>query len=170
MMKCFHVLRQFLYRKSSPFPLFLKKICRAKRNPQTSIKALRIIFLVNRVGYIQLSGRPMTLKQAIAAAGGLNALAYPKKVEVVRRIGANREVTVMVDLDKIAKGLQPDFFIKQHDLINVGTHGSSRFLAVLRNAFRATYGFGFIYDRNLAIEDFGNDPFPGHMSINGLFN
>jgi polysaccharide export outer membrane protein len=124
---------------------------------------------VNRVGYIQLSGRPMTLKQAIAAAGGLNALAYPKKVEVVRRIGQNKEVTVMVDLDKIAKGLQPDFFIKQHDLINVGTHGSSRFLAVLRNAFRATYGFGFIYDRNLAIEDFGNDPFPGHMSLNKLF-
>jgi len=124
---------------------------------------------VNRVGYISLQGRPMTLKQAIAAAGGLNALAYPKKVEVVRRIGANREVTVMVDLDKIAKGLQPDFFIKQHDLINVGTHGSSRFLAVLRNAFRATYGFGFIYDRNLAAEDYGNDPFPGHVSLRNIF-
>ena len=138
--------------------------------PADVIGEFSVMGNVNRVGYIQLSGRPMTLKQAIAAAGGLNALAYPKKVEVVRRIGENKEVTVMVDLDKIAKGLQPDFFIKQHDLINVGTHGSSRFLAVLRNAFRATYGFGFIYDRNLAVEDFGNDPFPGHMSLNGLFN
>ena len=126
---------------------------------------------VNKRGYILLQGRPMTLMQAIAAAGGLGPLAYPKKVEVIRRIGENKDkqVTVMVDLDKIAKGLQPDFFIKQHDLINVGTHGSSRFLAVLRNAFRATYGFGFIYDRNLAVEDYGNDPFPGHMSLNSLF-
>jgi protein involved in polysaccharide export with SLBB domain len=129
---------------------------------------------VNAQGYISLVGRKMTLKQAISAAGGLNAIAWPKKVEVVRRLGRNeaglmQEETVMVDLDKIAKGLQPDFFIKEDDWINVGTHGSSRWLAVLRNAFRATYGFGFVYDRNFAVEDFGNDPFPGHISVNSLF-
>ncbi len=123
---------------------------------------------VNNGGTITLTGRPMTLKMAIAAAGGLNELAWPKKVEVVRRLGRNQagliqEEIVMVDLDKIAKGLQPDFFIKPHDLINVGTHGVSRWLAVLRNASRATYGFGFIYDRNFAADDFGNDPFPGHI-------
>jgi hypothetical protein len=65
-----------------------------------------------------------------------------------------------VDLEKIAKGLQPDFFIKPYDYINVGTHGTSRWLAVLRNAFRATYGFGLIYDRNFADRDFGRDPLP----------
>ncbi len=54
----------------------------------------------------------------------------------------------MIDLEKIANGTQPDFFIKPNDVINVGTHGLSRWLAVLRNAFRATYGFGFVYDRN----------------------
>jgi polysaccharide biosynthesis/export protein len=110
---------------------------------------------VNRSGPINLTGRPMTLKMAISAAGGLGQLAWPKKVEVVRRIGKNKEEIVMVDLDKIAKGLQPDFFVKPHDLINVGTHSSSRFLAVLRNAFRVTYGFGFIYDRNFATKDIG---------------
>ena len=130
---------------------------------------------VNAQGYIPLVGRKMTLKQAISAAGGLNAIAWPKKVEVVRRLGRNKaglmqEETVMVDLDKIAKGLQPDFFIKPDDWINVGTHGTSRWLAVLRNAFRATYGFGFIYDRNFALREFGNDPFPGHISINELFD
>jgi len=129
---------------------------------------------VNNRGMIDLTGRPMTLKMAIAAAGGLGPLAWPKKVEVVRRIGRNRaglmqEEIVMVDLDKIAKGLQPDFFIKPYDLINVGTHGTSRWLAVLRNAFRATYGFGFIYDRNFATRDFGNDPFPGHISFDSVF-
>jgi len=118
--------------------------------------------------YIALSGRPMTLKQAIAAAGGLGPLAYPKKVEIVRRIARNKEVTVMVDLDKIAKGLQPDFFIKPHDLINVGTHGTSRWLKALRDGIYAIYGFNFIYNRDLAAPDYGNDIFPGHMSIDGL--
>lgn len=109
---------------------------------------------VNNQGYINLTGRPMTLKMAVAAAGGLGPLAWPKKCEVTRRIGRNKEETVMVDLDKIASGEQPDFFIKPNDLINVGTHPTSRWRSVLRNAFRATYGFGFIYDRN-----FGNRPF-----------
>jgi polysaccharide export outer membrane protein len=110
---------------------------------------------VNRTGYIPLTGRPMTLKQAIAAAGGLGPLAWPKRCEVIRRIGRKKEEIVMVDLDKIASGEQPDFFIKPHDLINVGTHATSRWRAILRNAFRATYGFGFVYDRNFADRDFG---------------
>jgi protein involved in polysaccharide export with SLBB domain len=101
-------------------------------------------------GAIRITGRPMTLKMAIAAAGGLGPLAWPKKCEVIRRVSRNKEEIVMVDLDKIAKGQQPDFFIKPNDLINVGTHPTSRWRAVLRNAFRATYGFGFVYDRNFA--------------------
>ena len=114
---------------------------------------------VNAQGPFPLTGRPMTLKQAIATAGGLNPIAFPQKVEVIRRLGKNsaglvQEEIVMVDLSKIAKGLQPDFFIKPYDLINVGTHGTSRWLAVLRNAFRATYGFGFVYDRNFVNDDF----------------
>jgi polysaccharide export outer membrane protein len=103
---------------------------------------------VNSQGFINITGRPMTLKMAIASAGGLGQLAWPKNCEVVRRIGKKREEIVMVDLDKIATGEQPDFFIKPNDLINVGTHPSARWRAVLRNAFRATYGFGFVYDRN----------------------
>ena len=103
---------------------------------------------VNNQGFVNITGRPMTLKMAIASAGGLGPLAWPKNCEVVRRIGKKREEIVMVDLDKIATGEQPDFFIKPNDLINVGTHPSARWRAVLRNAFRATYGFGFVYDRN----------------------
>lgn len=105
---------------------------------------------VNNQGIINLTGRPMTLKMAIAAAGGLGPLAWPKKCEVVRRTGEKKEEIVMVDLEKIANGMQPDFFIKPNDVINVGTSGISRYMAVLRNAFRATYGFGFLYDRNFA--------------------
>ena len=112
-------------------------------------------------GYINVTGRPMTLKMAIAAAGGLGPLAWPKTCEVIRRIGKKKEEIVLVDLDKIASGEQPDFFIKPHDLINVGTHATARWRAILRNAFRATYGFGFVYDRNFADRDFGTSrPIP----------
>jgi len=116
---------------------------------------------VNAQGFIVLTGRPMTLKMAIAAAGGLGPLAWPKCCEVVRRISKNKEEIVMVNLDKIARGEQPDFFIKPNDMINVGTHPTARWRAVLRNAFRATYGFGFIYDRNFADRDYGTSrPIP----------
>jgi len=112
---------------------------------------------VNRTGFIPITGRPMTLKMAIAAAGGLGPLAWPRRCEVIRRVERKREEIVMVDLDKIASGEQPDFFIKPNDLINVGTHATARWRAVLRNAYRATYGFGFVYDRNFADRDFYSD-------------
>ncbi len=114
---------------------------------------------VKREGFINITGRPITLKQAIAAAGGLGPLAWPKRCEIVRRIGRDKEEIVMVDLEKIASGEQPDFFIKPNDLINVGTHATARWRAVLRNAFRATYGFGFAYDRNFAYDDFAGQTF-----------
>jgi len=115
----------------------------------------------NFQGVVPMDGRPLTLKMAVAAAGGLGPLAWPRRCEVTRRIGRNKEETVMVDLDKIASGEQPDFFIKPLDLINVGTHATARWRAVLRNAFRATYGFGFIYDRNFGDRDYGTSrPFP----------
>ncbi len=110
---------------------------------------------VYRQGFLEITGRPLTLKMAIAAAGGLGPLAWPKNCEITRRIGKDREETIMVDLDKIARGEQPDFFIKPNDLINVGTHTTSQWRYALRNAFRATYGFGFIYDRNFAQKTFG---------------
>jgi len=101
---------------------------------------------VVRSGPINITGRPMTLKMAISAAGGLGQLAWPKKVEVIRRIGRNKEEIVMVDLDKIAQGLQPDFFIKPDDLINVGTHQTSIIRIILRNSYSLSFG----YSRNFA--------------------
>ncbi len=123
--------------------------------PVDIIGEFAIMGNVNRAGFINITGRPMTLKMAIAAAGGLGPLAWPKHVEVVRRVGAKKEEIVLVDLDKIAAGEQPDFFIKPNDLVNVGTEATTRWRAVLRNAFRAAYGFGFVYDRNFADIDIG---------------
>ena len=43
---------------------------------------------------------------------------------------------------------------KADDVIAVGSYWAAPFLAVWRNAFRMTYGFGFIYDRNYSSTDF----------------
>ncbi len=122
--------------------------------PMDSIGYFWVSGNVNRSGPISLTGMPITLKMAIASAGGLNAIAWPKKVEIIRRIGRNKEEIVMVDLDKIAKGLQPDFFIKPNDQINVGTHIVSRYLLVLRSGFRVNYSFN--YSKNFGGDDFND--------------
>ena len=57
---------------------------------------------------------------------------------------------VAVNLQAIFDGEQPDIFLKPNDLVNVGTDAVAPFLAVMRNAYRFSYGFGFVYDRNFA--------------------
>jgi polysaccharide export outer membrane protein len=108
---------------------------------------------VARPGAYGLSGRRPTIKEAIAAAGGFGPLAWPSRVDLVRRISQDEEQMIQVDLDAIYAGNAPDLYLKPNDLINVGTTPVAIFLAVLRNAFRFTYGFGFIYDRNFADSD-----------------
>lgn len=102
---------------------------------------------VGRPGVYDLSGRKVTLKQAIAASGGLDELAIPRRCDLIRRVG-DTEVTVQVDLQRVFDGEQPDIYLKANDLVNVGTDMMAPFLAVTRNAYRAAYGFGFTYDRN----------------------
>ena len=110
---------------------------------------------VSRPGPYQLTGEKMTLKQAIASVGGLAALASPDRCDITRRIKDNKEITYRVNLQKLFEGVQPDIYIKPNDMINVGSHPTARWLAVIRQSFRSTYGFGFVYDRNLADKDFG---------------
>lgn len=105
---------------------------------------------VTRRGPYSLTGRKITLLQAVCAAGGLTQLAVPRRTELTRRIDDRQEEIIYVDLDKIARGLAPDFFLQPDDLIRVGTDQGAIFLAVLRNAFRGTYGFGSVYDTNFA--------------------
>jgi polysaccharide biosynthesis/export protein len=106
---------------------------------------------VGAPGAYNLTGQKITLKQAIAAARMLDALAVPARTDVIRRVGDN-EVFVRVDLGKIYAGREPDLYLKPNDTIVVGTDWYPPFLQAIRGAFRFTYGFGFIYDRNFAPE------------------
>ncbi len=69
---------------------------------------------------------------------------------MIRRYNDNQEEIIRLNLDAIFAGVQPDVVIKPNDVINVGTNAAAPFMATVRNAFRITYGFGFVYDRNYA--------------------
>ena len=109
---------------------------------------------VLRPGVYSLTGRQITAKMAVAAAGNLGPLSWPNNSILIRRVGRHQEQTIPLPLQDIFAGREPDIFLKPNDVIAVGSHWSTPFLAVWRNAFRLTYGFGFIYDRNYSELDF----------------
>ncbi|MEZ6242154.1 MAG: polysaccharide biosynthesis/export family protein [Phycisphaerales bacterium] len=117
---------------------------------------------VARPGVYQLPGLGgLTLKRAITAAGGFSPIAIPERVDLTRMVGHDQQATIMLDFRAIAEGTQPDIYLKANDQINVGTNFWATPLAIVRNGLRATYGFGFLLDRN-----FGNDVFGAPPGIN----
>jgi polysaccharide export outer membrane protein len=113
---------------------------------------------------LPISGR-LTLSRLFSAAGGGTAIAIPSRVDLIRRVGENREAKLRVNLAAIRQGNEPDIFLKPDDHIIVGTNWFATPLAVIRNGFRATYGFGFLLDRN-----FGLDVFPPDDTLRGFSN
>jgi polysaccharide export outer membrane protein len=105
---------------------------------------------VNRPGVYSLNGREVTLTQAVISAGMFDQIAIPRRTEIRRRLGPDREVIIGVDLDSVFAGTQPNVYLRPNDEINVGTNAFAPFLAAIRGGFRMTYGFGFLYDRNYA--------------------
>lgn len=127
------------------------------RIPNQSAGFVYIMGQTNRPGAYTVPGdEDLTLKQLIASSGGLSGLAAPDRIDLVRRTGNNNEVTVRLDLAAIFHGHEPDIFLKPDDLINVGSNAAMTPLAVIRNGFRFTYGFGFVLDRNFSNDVFGD--------------
>jgi protein involved in polysaccharide export with SLBB domain len=125
--------------------------------PQPIVGEFYVMGNVARPGVYSLSDRQITLSQAIVAAGGWGSLADPSKVQLVRRITSDQVEMYTIDVGQILLGHRDDYILKPYDTINVGTNTYAPFLAVIRNAFRLTYGLGFVYDRNFAdIDSFGS--------------
>ncbi len=109
---------------------------------------------INRPGVYAFNGRDITIKQAVAMVGGFTPLAWPQRCEIIRHEpGTDKQLTIPVNLDAVFAGLEDDLFLRDDDTVNVGTHFVAPFLFVIRNSFRFTYGFGFVYDRNFADKD-----------------
>ncbi len=108
---------------------------------------------VNQPGQFRFNAESITLKSAIASAGGLSALAWPDRCTIYRRLGS-REQMVQVDLDRIFSGKDSDFMVRRGDIINVGTHPLAPFLQRLRALtlpnITSNIGYGFTYSRNFA--------------------
>ncbi|MEM9754033.1 MAG: SLBB domain-containing protein, partial [Planctomycetota bacterium] len=129
------------------------------RIPSQNAGFIYLMGQVARPGTYTVPGeRRLTIKQAIASAGGFGGLANTRKVDLVRRVGADTEATVRLDVAAIFHGTEPDLYLKPEDLINVGSSGWAVPLAVIRNGFRVSYGFGFVADRNFGNDIFGAPP------------
>ncbi|MEM9413871.1 MAG: polysaccharide biosynthesis/export family protein [Planctomycetota bacterium] len=112
---------------------------------------------INRPGAYTVPGeQELTLRRLIPSAGGLSQIAWPERVEIIRQIGPYEQAIVRLNYRAIADGTEPDIYLKANDVINIGTNGVAVPLAVFRNGLRATYGFGFVLDRN-----FNDDVFSG---------
>ncbi len=131
--------------------------------PAPPIGDFYMVGQIARPGVYSLTGRKITLLQAVAAAGGLTAVAVPWRTEVVRRLSEEEAEIIYVDLAKIARGDVPDFYLHPEDIIRVGTDQGAIYNAVLRNSFRATYGLGAVYDTNFA------DFYPWTDDISAIF-
>jgi polysaccharide biosynthesis/export protein len=112
---------------------------------------------VNRVGSYAMADK-LTLRRIISAAGGFNQIAIPERIDLTRMVGPERQATIRLNGRAIFQGTHPDIFLKSNDEINVGTNFWATPLAVIRNGFRATYGFGFLLDRNFGNDVFGAPP------------
>ena len=113
----------------------------------------------SRPGVYQLpfTGK-LTLQRLIMASGGLSTIAIPERVDLTRMVGDDRQATIRLNLRAIAEGTHPDLFLKPDDMINVGTNFWALPLAVIRGGLRASYGFGFLLDRNFGNDVFGAPP------------
>ncbi|VAX40765.1 hypothetical protein MNBD_PLANCTO03-890 [hydrothermal vent metagenome] len=101
---------------------------------------------------------PYTLRRALISAGDLAPTGIPERCDLTRMVGENRQATIMLNYRAIVEGTQPDVVLKPNDIITVGTTFWAYPLAVFRNGFRATYGFGFLMDRNFGNDVFGAPP------------
>ena len=126
------------------------------------IQAIEVL----RPGAYALTGRKLTIKMAMAAAGNLGPLAWPENSVLIRRVGRNQEQMIPLNIENIMRGLDAEIYLKPNDVIAVGTAWQSTLLAVMRNAFRMTYGFGFIYDRNFA-DNLEGDVYPNSKRFKG---
>jgi protein involved in polysaccharide export with SLBB domain len=100
----------------------------------------------------------LTLTRLVAAAGGFSQIATPERVDLTRVVGDRGQATIRLNARAIFEGTHPDVRLKSDDMLNFGTNFFATPMAVIRNGFRMSYGFGFLVDRNFGNDIFGAPP------------
>src|SRR5207248_5726633 len=89
---------------------------------------------ISRVGVYSLTGRFITLKQAVISAGMFDQLAVPERTEIIRRISPGQEVFARVNRSGIFGGGGWDVYPKPNDIVNAGTTVWAPFVPPTRGA------------------------------------
>jgi polysaccharide export outer membrane protein len=99
---------------------------------------------VKSPGGFPLSGRRMTIGQAITLAGGLKFEANGSETKIFRysEKGTERE-TLSVNVYAIQKGEAEDTSLRENDIIIVPKSGVKGFLTGFRDTIKGILGFGF---------------------------
>jgi polysaccharide export outer membrane protein len=99
---------------------------------------------VKSPGGFTLSGKKMTVSQAVTLAGGLKFEANGSEAKIFRysEKGTEREA-FSVDVNAIQKGKVEDTNLKENDIIIIPKHGVKTFLIGLRDTFRGIMSFGY---------------------------
>ncbi|MCA9310390.1 MAG: SLBB domain-containing protein, partial [Phycisphaerales bacterium] len=126
--------------------------------PQTGVVYLGGPGVARPGTYNLPAGGKLTLRRAVISAGGLSAIGIPERVDLIRMVGPDRQGMVRLNYRAIADGTQPDILLKPDDIVDIGTNWWATPLAVVRGGFRASYGFGFLLDRNFGNDVFGPPP------------
>ncbi len=92
----------------------------------------------------------MTLLGALAAAGGITYGAKVDEIEVVRDLGGGEKGRLILDLEKIATGDEPDVVLRSGDLVRVPSDSDRRLAQDTFDGFTRVINFGIGGSVNLA--------------------
>lgn len=89
--------------------------------PEPTMLTIFVSGAVQRQGPINYpAGQPMTVLQALAAAGGASDRAKLKKVTILRNLESGMPETIVLNMRAIAKGKEPDVVLQPNDTVVVG--------------------------------------------------
>jgi polysaccharide export outer membrane protein len=98
---------------------------------------------VNSPGGFYSKGKRMTVRQAIATAGGLKPKANASGTMIFRYGEGDEEEVLSVDVNAINKGESKDVYLRENDIVIVPQSGAKAFLIELRDTMKGLFGFGF---------------------------
>lgn len=104
---------------------------------------------VDKPGSFELGSR-MSLLGSLAASGGITYSAKVDEIEIIRDVGASERAHLIVNLEKIARGEDPDIKLRNGDIVRVPSDRSRRVAKDTFDGITRIINFGIGGTVNLA--------------------